>query len=79
MKNIKVLGSGCTNCKTTVRLIEEAATECGVDIQLEKVEEIRDIVSYGVLSTPGVIVDGQIVHTGGIPSKEKIREWLTSN
>ncbi|WP_024871109.1 thioredoxin family protein [Tolumonas lignilytica] len=79
MKNIKVLGSGCTNCKTTVRLIEEAATECGVDIQLEKVEEIRDIVSYGVLSTPGVIVDGQIVHTGGIPSKEKIREWLTIN
>lgn len=76
MKNIKVLGSGCTNCKTTVRLIDEIAKEYGVDIQLEKVEAIKDIVSYGVLSTPGVVIDGQVVHSGGIPTKDKIKQWI---
>lgn len=76
MKSIKVLGSGCSNCKTTVRLIDEVAKECGVEIQLEKVEAIRDIVSYGVLSTPGVVIDGLVVHSGGIPSKDKIKQWF---
>ena len=52
MKNIKVLGTGCANCKTTLKLIETAAKEKGVEIQLEKVEEIQDIMAYGIMSTP---------------------------
>ena len=76
MKNIKVLGTGCANCKTTLKLIEEAAKEKGVDIELEKVEDLQSIMSYGVMSTPGVVVDGQVVHAGGVPSRDKIAGWL---
>ena len=78
MKNIKVLGSGCANCKTVAKLIAAVAEEKGVAIELEKVEEIREIMSFGILSTPGVVVDGQVVHSGGIPSRDKIEQWLTA-
>lgn len=76
MKNIKVLGTGCANCKTTLKLIEETAAARGVAVQLEKVEEIKDIMSYGVMSTPGVVVDGKVVHAGGIPDRARIADWL---
>lgn len=77
MKNIKVLGTGCANCKTTLKLIEEAAAAKGIAVQLEKVEELKDIMSYGVMSTPGVVIDGKVVHAGGIPTRDKIDGWLT--
>jgi len=76
MKKIKVLGTGCANCKTTLKLIEETAAAKGVAVQIEKVEDLKDIMSYGVMSTPGVVVDGKVVHAGGIPSREKIESWL---
>ena len=76
MKNIKVLGTGCANCKATFKLIEDAAKARGVEIKLEKVEDMSAIVGYGVLSTPGVVVDGKVVHSGGLPSREKILGWL---
>lgn len=76
MKNIKVLGTGCTNCKTTLKLIEDAARERGIEIQLEKVEDIQAIMGFGVMSTPGVVVDGKVVHAGGVPSRDKIAGWL---
>lgn len=76
MKNIKVLGTGCANCKTTMKLIEDAAREKGVKIRLEKVEQLQDIMAYGVMSTPGVVVDGKVVHAGGVPGRDKIAGWL---
>ncbi len=76
MKIIKVLGTGCANCKTTYALIEEIAAARGVPVRLEKVEDLKEIMSYGVMSTPGVVVDGRVVHAGGIPSREKIDGWL---
>ncbi len=76
MKNIKVLGTGCANCKTTLKLIEEVAKEKGIALQLEKVEDMQSIMSYGVMTTPGVVVDGKVVHAGGIPSRDKIAGWL---
>ena len=76
MKNIKVLGTGCANCKATLKLIEDVAKAKGVEIQLEKVEDITAIVGYGVLSTPGVVVDGKVVHSGGLPSRDKVLGWL---
>jgi small redox-active disulfide protein 2 len=76
MKNIKVLGTGCANCKTTLKLIEEVAAANGVAVQLEKVEEIKDIMGYGVMSTPGVVVDGKVVHAGGVPDRARIAGWL---
>lgn len=78
MKNIKVLGSGCANCKRTLALIEEAANAKGVEVTLEKVEDLAGIMSYGVMSTPGVVIDGQVVHAGGVPSPRKIEGWLSA-
>jgi small redox-active disulfide protein 2 len=74
--DIKVLGTGCANCKTTIALIEQVAQAQGVAIELEKVQELRDIMGYGVMSTPGVVINGKVVHAGGVPSREKIAQWL---
>jgi small redox-active disulfide protein 2 len=77
MKDIKVLGTGCTNCKNTVAIIERVAAEKAVSINLQKVEEIRDIMSYGIISTPGIIIDGKVVHAGGVPSRDKVEAWFS--
>ncbi len=76
MKNIKVLGSGCANCKTTLKLIEEVAQARGVAVDLEKVDDMAAILGYGVMSTPGVVVDGKVVHAGGVPDRKKVEGWL---
>jgi small redox-active disulfide protein 2 len=76
MKEIKVLGRGCANCRTTIALIEQVAQDRGVAVALQKVEELRDIIGYGVMSTPGVVVNGKVVHAGGVPSRAKIEQWL---
>jgi len=76
--DIKVLGTGCSNCKNTIALIEQIAREKGASITLAKVEELRDIMSYGVMSTPGVVIDGKVVHAGGVPSRDKIEKWFTA-
>jgi small redox-active disulfide protein 2 len=74
--DIKVLGTGCANCRNTIALIEQIAKDKGVAVTLTKVEELRDIMGYGVMSTPGVVIDGKVVHAGGIPSRGKIEQWL---
>jgi len=76
--DIKVLGTGCSNCKNTIALIEQVAREKGAAITMAKVEELRDIMSYGVMSTPGVVIDGKVVHAGGVPSRDKIEKWFAA-
>ena len=76
MKMIKVLGSGCRNCEITANVIAQAAKEAGVEIELEKVTDIAEIMGYGVMSTPGVVVDGQVVHAGGVPGPDQVRAWV---
>jgi small redox-active disulfide protein 2 len=76
MKDVKVLGTSCRNCKNTQQLIEEVAKAQGVEIQIEKVDQIADIMRWGILATPGVVVDGQVVHSGGVPSRKQVEAWL---
>jgi small redox-active disulfide protein 2 len=76
--DIKVLGTGCANCKATVALIEQIAQAKGVPVALSKVEELREIMSYGVMSTPGVVIDGKVVHAGGVPGRDKIEQWFAA-
>jgi len=76
MKDIKVLGTGCANCRNTVALVEAVAKEKGVEITLEKIEDLPSIMGYGVMSTPGVVIDGAVVHAGGVPSRSKVEGWL---
>lgn len=77
MKEIKVLGSGCANCATTYELIRSVAEEKGISVRLEKVEDIGSIMSYGVMSTPGVVIDGTVVHAGGLPDRKAVEGWLS--
>jgi len=79
MIEVKVLGPGCKNCQTTHKLIEDVTSENGIKITLEKVEDMAEIMSYGIMSTPGVIVDGKIAHAGGIPDKKTILSWFKSS
>ncbi|GAA5157350.1 thioredoxin family protein [Viridibacterium curvum] len=76
MKNVKVLGTGCANCKNTTALIEEVAATHGAEIRLEKVEKIEDIMRYGIMSTPGVVIDDVVVHAGGVPARAKVESWF---
>ena len=76
MTTVKVLGSGCHNCRATARLIEDVAHAKGVAVTIEKVEDFKDIAAYGVMSTPGVVIDEQVVHAGGIPARAKVESWL---
>lgn len=76
--DIKVLGTGCANCKNTIALIDQIAKAKGVSVTLDKVEDIRAIMGYGVMSTPGVVIDGKVVHAGGVPSRDKVEKWLSA-
>jgi len=76
--DIKVLGSGCANCRNTIALIEQVARERGVPVQLAKVEDMREIVGYGVMATPGVVIDGRVVHAGGVPGRAAVEQWLAA-
>jgi len=79
MKAVKVLGTGCANCRATVQRVQDVARELGVPITVEKVEAIQDMMAFGILATPGVVVDGNVVHSGGVPSREKIAGWLETD
>jgi small redox-active disulfide protein 2 len=76
VKTIIVLGSGCARCRATLKLIEDAALAMGVPVRLDKVEDLPSIMGYGVMSTPGVVIDGMVVHRGGIPTRDQIDAWL---
>ena len=75
---VEVLGTGCANCKRTVQIVEDVAKARGVTIELTKVEDMKQIIGYGVMSTPGVVIDGKVVHAGGVPTRGKVEQWLTA-
>ena len=60
----------------TAQLIEDVGRAKGVAVTIEKVEDLRDIMAYGVMSTPGVVIDEKVVHAGGVPTRAKVEGWL---
>ncbi len=76
MKTIKVLGTGCAKCKNTAALIEQTAHELGIAVTVEKVEDLRQIMAYGVMSTPAVVLDERVIHKGSLPSAAQVQSWL---
>lgn len=79
MKEIKILGTGCPKCKATMEVVSKVAKEHGFDGKIEKVEDITAIISYGVMSTPAVVIDGKVAFAGGVPSKEQAESWFNSS
>lgn len=73
---IKVLGTGCQKCKKLYNLLQEVLTENNLQANVEKVEEITQIVQYGVMITPALVVDGTVKVTGKVPSKDEIKKLL---
>ncbi len=76
MLNIKVLGSGCTNCINLEKLCREVVTENSIEAEIEKVTDYKDIMSYGIMSTPGLVVNGKVIHSGKLPTKSTVTHWL---
>ena len=74
--DIKVLGPGCRNCRTLADLIQAKARELGIAITLEKVTDYSEIIKCGVMRTPAVVIDGRLVHCGGVPNNTVITGWL---
>ena len=73
---IKILGMGCKKCKTLLEAVESAVQEAGVDARIEKIEDIREIMKYKVMSTPALVIDGVVAVAGRIPSHEEIKKLL---
>ena len=76
MKKIKILGTGCPNCKRVTTIVEEVVKETGIDATIEKVEDIMEIMKYNVLSTPAIVIDEEIRIKGRVPSKSEVVELL---
>ena len=76
MKIVKVLGPGCKRCQATEGMVRADATALGLDVTVEKVTDYAEIAGYGIASTPGIVVDGKVVHAGGLPKDEDLRRWL---
>lgn len=76
MKLIKVLGSGCAKCTKTAEMIQQVAAESAVGVSVIKETDAAAIMAYGVMSTPAVVVDERLVHSGRVPTREEILDWL---
>lgn len=76
-KKVEVLGSGCAKCKQTVKIMEMAIAELGVDATVEKVDDINEIISRGVVATPAVAIDGKVVLSGKVPTLEEAKTLLS--
>jgi small redox-active disulfide protein 2 len=77
MKKLQILGTGCPKCKKLAEATEQAATELGIEYQLEKVTKIQDIMAFGVMMTPGLAVDGDVKVSGKVPSVEEIKQLIS--
>ncbi len=78
MKNVKIYGPGCKRCDKTETLVKESAARLGIEVDVEKVSDARSIAMAGVISTPGLSIDGTLVHAGGLPDAAKLDCWLSA-
>lgn len=78
MKQVKVYGPGCKRCETLVSMVEEAASQAGIEVSIEKVTDYAEIAKAGIAATPGLAIDGKLVHTGGLPKPGSINAWLSA-
>lgn len=77
MIEIKVLGPGCANCKRLEQIAHKVVDALGADAAIEKVTDYQRIVELGVMATPGLIVNGEVVSSGRIPSETEVTQWIT--
>lgn len=73
---IKILGAGCANCKTLERRVSEIVTKHQINAQVEKITDLQEIMTYGIMRTPGLVIEGVVKSVGVIPKDEQILDWL---
>ena len=77
MKKVQILGTGCPKCNKLAELAEEAAKSLGIDYELEKVTDVNEIMKFGVMITPALVIDGNVKISGKLPAKDDIIRWLS--
>ena len=78
MMIIKILGTGCAKCMQLEKTVKEAVKELGIDAKIEEVKDIKKIMQYPILTTPGLVIDEQVVCSGKLPSKDEVKKYITS-
>jgi small redox-active disulfide protein 2 len=78
MLDIKILGSGCANCKKLEAVARDAATSAGLAAEFSKVTDMKTILAYDLLSTPGLVINGKLVCSGRIPTQAEVRQWMAA-
>lgn len=78
MKHVKVYGPGCKRCDATEQMVRDAAAKLAIDVEVEKVTDYAQIAMAGVVSTPGITIDGKLVHSGGLPDAASLEGWLAA-
>ena len=73
---VKILGTGCTKCRLLEEKVRQIAAQNTIDCQIEKITELNDIMDYGIMMTPGLVVDEKVMSSGKIPKDEHILQWL---
>jgi small redox-active disulfide protein 2 len=76
--DIRVLGTGCSKCKTLEAMVREVVQELGVQADVSKVAEIDKIMEYDIMMTPGLVINGDVVAAGKLPTKDQIKQWIES-
>ena len=76
--NIKILGPGCARCHQLGKTTREAVKELGIDAEIEEVKDINKIMEYPILTTPGLVIDGQVVCTGRVPAKTELTQLIAN-
>jgi small redox-active disulfide protein 2 len=77
VKKIKIIGTGCPKCKKLAENAEAAAKELGIEYEIEKVTDIKEIMKFGVMVTPALVVDGQVKCVGKVPDTERLKEMIS--
>lgn len=78
MLDIKILGSGCANCKKLEAVARDAATSAGLAAEFSKVTDMKNILAYDLVSTPGLVINGKLVCSGRIPTQAEVRQWMAA-
>jgi len=78
MLTVKILGSGCANCRKLEAVARQAATSAGLEAEFVKVTDMKAIMAYDLLATPGLVIDEKLVSSGRIPTQAEIRQWMSA-
>ncbi len=76
MKKIQILGTGCSKCKILAKIVEEVTEAQNIECKIEKVTDIREIMKFGVMMTPALVIDGEVKVSGKVPSTDEVKKIL---